>query len=226
MPDLVDLVISQDDPEAQLALLESVLRIIHCAERTNAKIASELETACNLCVSKLILLMGAKVKKCSKHTTELLQTLETVIIRKMSDILSHICLIWCDLRYLPAICHYAATSLNQETISKVMSTLKENSNSLQIMSNHIQKSIQDEAEQEEEDELNSSKSGSLISEESSDWDNWDDEEAGDGDISSNIKEVVRLLEVLQEAFSDSDVARKQKDFAEHTKILGTSLTLL
>jgi hypothetical protein len=61
----------------------------------------------------------------------------------------------------------------------------------------------------------SSKSGSLISEESSDWDNWDDDEAGDGDISSNIKEVVRLLETLQEAFSENQI-----EVTEHSKLLG------
>jgi hypothetical protein len=46
--------------------------------------------------------------------------------------------------------------MNQETITRVISTVKENSNSIQIMSNHIQKNAHDDAsfEEEEEEELN------------------------------------------------------------------------
>jgi hypothetical protein len=142
-------------------------------------------------------------------------------------------MLWQDLRYLPPIFHYIATSMNQETIVKVLSTKQANSNSLQILSNDIRHSAgvenengpEFEATDHHEDEPQPPQALLLaVEEDDIILDDWDD--SGDVNFTVNIKEFVQFLSVLNQEFGTNNNSKwkttKEKVLQHETcAMLGT-----
>lgn len=190
--------ITQDDPEVQLGLLEGIncavqafLKCLECNEgqtftvlgvdviaHTSGIPKDLLSETCNLCVNKLLEVMATK-------------TLETIIVRKVLEVIHFVCLIWDDLRHLNSIFNFLAKNMNQDVIGRALS-IKKQLSTLQILSNDIPShtpNLDDIQEEALHNDIDSD----------SDQDNWDDE--GDADVQINIAEIVNFLTKLKTGFS-------------------------
>ena len=132
------------------------------------------------------------------------KTLETVIIKKVLDVLYAVCCVWNDLRHFPRIAQYIVTSMNQERFISDLSQKQLSSSSLQILSNDIAPTEEDDVHGETLEDTSTISVSLSASEEGSVLDSWDDE--GDLNVRKNIAEFAQFLKRISLEFAHAKTA--------------------